>query len=525
MSEEIGRPLDELSEKVKKLNENISKVKNETFQFDKALRLDSGNVQALKGRFDSVQRSVALNTEKIKLLKQQQTQLRAEYNAGNISAQKYNSGMRSASSQIATAEKNLKAMNAELEKQNAIIAVSRIDSLTSKLSRLQTSAKTLSRTLLAVGAAMGAAMMTSVQYGDTLDDVSRKWQVSAEQLQLNNNLYDKITESPKGYEDTLKSLSSVMSTIARGRGAAYLKVLEKMGIAQKDLEGMNTAQLYDLVYQKLRTVTDETERAVLAQQLLGEKGLNLALVAGTDAEEIQKLNEEMQKHGLISTEEAAAAGKVADQMADVKIQAQAVLAKFREALYPMLLIIFQFIQETVLPTLQKIADWFTSIGPSGQKFILILAVVLILLPKILGIGKGILSLFKFLKVATLGQAAATGALGAASAPLAPMFLVIAGVLIIVISLMAVFSSSARKAKEDVASLTAQTSDLEEMYRNMDKNLAVSSYNLTENKQTKTSNVNVKVIAEGDTPISQDNAELLAKLISPDALDKLWGGRA
>ncbi|MDR1906528.1 MAG: hypothetical protein LBQ27_06440 [Clostridiales bacterium] len=65
-------------------------------------------------------------------------------------------------------------------------------------------------------------------------------------MQKQRNLYSKTTDDAKNYDSALSSLNSVMTSIAKGKGAAYLTTLEKLGVSTTDTAGKtkSAAEVY-----------------------------------------------------------------------------------------------------------------------------------------------------------------------------------------------------------------------------------------------------------------------------------------
>lgn len=195
-------------------------------------------------------------------------------------------------------------------------------------------AQKVSRALGTLTAAAGAF----IAVGDELDDTSKKFSISAEQLQIQRNLYAKNTDDAKNYDKALSSLNSVMASIAKGRGAAYLETLNRLGVSATDAAGKtkSAAEVYG-DNDRARTRGGQTERASLASILFGDNGLNVAVVAGLTREEIAAYNEELARHGIISSGAAAQAGAMSDQFDNVKQQFAAASAELMSALLPVIL--------------------------------------------------------------------------------------------------------------------------------------------------------------------------------------------
>jgi hypothetical protein len=305
---------------------------------------------------------------------------------------------------VQKAENELTGLNQELAKtQKASVAqvAADFDKLSSKLGKVKAAADKVAKAALAILASLTAAALAFVKIGDELDDTSRKFGISAEQLQLERNLFSKVTDSADNYDAALSSMNSVMTSIAKGRGAAYLATLEQLGVATTDAEGKtkSAAEVYGEVMLALSAMTDETERASLASILFGENGLNVALVAGLTAEEIAAYNEELAANGIITSESAAQAGEIADKLDNIKQQLAAASGELMVALLPAILAITEILQTVVIPIINTIAQWFADMSPEQQKLVFFLLMMLLILPKVISVVMAVVAVIKAITVA------------------------------------------------------------------------------------------------------------------------------
>jgi hypothetical protein len=399
------------------------------------------------------------------------------------------------------------------------------DGLTAKLGKVQSAAQKVSRVATAILASLAAAATAFVVIGDELDDTSRKFSVSAEQLQLQRNLYAKVTDDAKNYDAALSSMNSVMASIAKGRGAAYLATLEKLGVSTTDASGKtrSAADVYGEVVTALGAVADETERAAIASILFGENGLNVANIAALTKEEVAAYNEELAKHGIVSGEAAAQAGAIADKIDDCKQQMAAASAELLVALLPVILQLIEIAQETIIPILTTVAEWFAGMSPEGQKFIFFLLMLLIIMPKIIAIITAIVGVVKAITVASYASAGGLGAVSVAGAPLWAIILAISTAVLILIIL---FATLAGKSKDVTAELDRQRgsmSAMESQYSSMAADMGGTVDVVSSNSNSQNVNYNVDIGAHGDTPVSQNTADMVADNLA-DRINAELGGK-
>jgi hypothetical protein len=521
---EIARSLTEIDQKVKGLNKTLRESSNETRELDKALRLDSKNTEAVTQKMSTLQTAVGTAAQKVALLKQKQDEANRAFKSGDMTAAEY----KKIELSVLRAENELKRLNNEIDKtQKAKLdqVSAGFDKITSGLNKAHSAAQKLSRVTLKLVASLGATIVTFVKVGDDLDDMSAKFSITAEHLQRQRFLYSRATDDAKNYDKALSKLNSVMSSIARGRGTAYIETLERLGVSTTTASGAtkSAAVVYEEILSSLSQVADETERASLASIIFGETGLSVALVAGLSKEELAQYNAELKQNGIVSNEAAAQAGAIADKIDDCKQQLAAAGAELTVALLPVVLQLIEIAQTTIIPILTKVAGWFANMSPEQQKFVFFLLMLIILLPKIISIITAIVGVVKAITIASYGAAGGLGAVSAASIPLQPILLAVAAAILVVVLLFAMLSGKSKDVTGELNKQQKQFASMQNQYNSMAADMGGTVALTSSNTNTQTVNYDVNINAKGDTPISQEAAEMVADDLA-DRINASLGGK-
>lgn len=524
MATGIGRSLEEIDQKVKKLNSTLRSSATETRELDKSLRLDSKNIQAAGQKMQVLQTAVGTAAQKVALLKQKQDEANKAFQNGDITAAEF----KKIELSVIRAENELKGLNNEIVKTQKVKldqTTAGFDKLTAGLNKAQSAAQKLSSATLKIVAALGAAVTAFVAVGDELDDVSTKFSITAEHLQAQRFLYSRATDDAKNYDNALSKLNAVMSSIARGRGTAYIETLDRIGVSTTDASGKtkSATEVYDEIVLALGKVTDETERASLASIIFGETGLSVALVAGLSKEELAQYNTELRQNGIVSNEAAAKAGEIADKIDDCKQQLAAAGAELTVALLPVVLQLIEIAQTTIIPILTTVAGWFADMSPEQQKFTFFLLTLIILLPKIISIITAIVGVVKAITIASYGAAGGIGAVSAASIPLQPILLAVAAAILVVVLLFAMLSGKSKDVTGELNKQQKQFGAMQNQYNSMAADMGGTVAMTSSNTNTQTVNYDVNINAHGDTPISQEAAEMVADDLA-DRINASLGGK-
>ena len=524
MATEIGRSLEEIDIKVKGLNKTLKASTDETKELDKALKLDPKSAETVERKMKTLQTAVGTATQKVALLKQKQDEAYKAMAKGDLSAAEY----KKIEIAVLKAENEVKALNTEITKiakMKVDQTAAGFDKLTSNMNKAQAGAQKLAKAATVVLATLTAAATAFIVVGDELNDTSQKFRISAEQLQIQRNLYAKTTDDAKNFDKALSNLGTVMTSIAKGKGAAYVEVLNQLGVSTTDANGYakTAAEVYGELIPALSAVSDETDRATMAQILFGENGLNVATVAGLTWAEVEELNSQLVQTGIVSSESAAKADEIASKLDDIKQQTQAATAQLMVALLPVILQLIEIAQVTIIPILNRIAAWFASMSPQQLQFVFFLLMLLIILPKIISVITAIIGVVKAITIASYGAAGGVGAVSAASMPLQPILLAVSAAILIVVLLFAMLAGKSKDVTSELGKQQQAFGSMQNQYNSMAADMDGTVSMTSQNNSTNTVNYDVNINAHGDTPISQEAAEMIADDLA-DRINASLGGK-
>jgi len=521
---EIGRSLEEIDQKVKGLNKTLKASAEETKELDKALKLDSKNAEAVNKKMTALQTSVGTATQKVALLKQKQDEANKAFERGDISAAEYNK----IELAVIKAENGVKSLNNEIAKTQKMKldqTAAGFDKLTANMGKAQAAAQKLSKIALWLVATLGAAATAFAVTGSELDKTSKQFKISAEQLQLQRNLYQKATGSADNYDAAITQMNKVMTSLAKGSGNDYNAALEKLGVSTVDSAGKqkSLAQVYNEVIAALRGVNDENEQAMLANILFGNTGMYVAEVAALSNAEVREYNAALIENGLVSTESAEKAREVTDAMDGVKQQLQAASAELMVALLPLILELIDIAKVAIIPILNTIAGWFAKMSPAQLNVVFFLLMLIILLPKVIAIITAIIGVVKAITIASYGAAGGVGAVSAASLPLQPILIAVAAAILIVVLLFAMLAGKSKDVTGELNKQKKQFGAMQKQYNSMSADMGGTVSMTSSNTNTQTVNYDVNINAHGDTPISGEAAEMIADDLA-DKINASLGGK-
>ena len=164
---------------------------------------------------------------------------------------------------------------------------------------------------VAVGTAMTKAVSETAAYGDTIDKMSQKMNLSASAYQE----WDAVMQHCGTSIESLQSSMKTLANAAENNNEAF----ERLGITQEQIANMSNEELFSATISALQGVESETERTYLAGKLLGRGATELGPLLNMTAEETQGLKDRVHELGGVMSDEAVkAAAAYQDSMQDMK---------------------------------------------------------------------------------------------------------------------------------------------------------------------------------------------------------------
>ena len=134
------------------------------------------------------------------------------------------------------------------------------------------------------------------EYGDRIDKMSQKMNMSAESFQEWDFIMQHCGTSIDSMQASIKTLSNAAET---GNEA-----FEKLGMTQEEIAEMSGEDLFNATITALQGVEDETERTYLAGQLLGRGATELGALLNMSAEETEEMRNQVHELGGVLSDEA-----------------------------------------------------------------------------------------------------------------------------------------------------------------------------------------------------------------------------
>lgn len=292
--------------------------------------------------------------------------------------------------ELAQTELRAKQLEEQLDKINKI----KFDAIAKNVSEVGGAISTVGRTLTPFSAAaagaitgLGALGVSAAATGAEIDDLSNRFDVSAETIQEWQYVASQLGVDVEYFNRALIRVRAAMLDLSSGKTSAATEALSALGLEMSQFDSYE--EMFDGVMNALAGMEDETLQAAYANEIFGDRIANQMLPylnAGT--EEIAKFKEEFAGMSSFTDEQVSALATLDDTINLLKQSLQYVGLQIGASLQPLLQSLANVINNSLVPRLQALAEWFNSLTLEQQEFAAkALLVVAALAPLTLGIGK------------------------------------------------------------------------------------------------------------------------------------------
>ena len=373
-----------LDKALRKITNETKSIDRELKQVDKALKFNPTSVELWKQKQELLKQKISETGEKLKLLKDEQARMDA---AG---VDKNSEEYRKLQREIIVTESQVKTFEAQLRKVgnvNLRAASESVKELGNKLTAAGQAMREFSMAGAAVVGVLGAMTYKSSELADDINTLSKKYNISTDDLQMYKLAAEQVDVSVESIAKTHVKLTKSMASAAKGTGS-QAEAFEKLGISVVDQNGnlRDADEVWQETIQKLGQMTNETERDALAQQLLGKAAADLNPLIEDGGEAYKRVADIFSKYNLelIDEETLDKANQFNDELMDIKSMGTLAFSMVGAELAGYLLPVM----EKVVDVVGKIVGWLAQLDPKILAIVgAIAGVVAVLGPALLIAGK------------------------------------------------------------------------------------------------------------------------------------------
>lgn len=211
----------------------------------------------------------------------------------------------------------------------------------------------------AIGAGLYGLASSTASNADAIDKGSQKVGFSAEAYQKWDYVLGQNGDSIESLTTYVTKLTNNLDDAALGSTTAQEK-FDRLGLSVEELQGMSREEMFDAVINALANMDDETERAALANDLLGNKSSALAATLNSGSDAINGLKDRAEELGMIMGDDAVKAGVYfGDAVDDVKRSLKGAANTIGSAVMP----IANKLLDGILSKLPSIINLITRLSP------------------------------------------------------------------------------------------------------------------------------------------------------------------
>lgn len=143
----------------------------------------------------------------------------------------------------------------------------------------------------------------TAQYGDSIDKMSQKVGMSTDAYQEWDYVMQLSGTSMQESAAGFKTFTNKIDEAAKGSEKS-IKMFEQIGISMEDIQKYDRETLFKKAIKGFQNMSNETERAALASDLLGRAGMSLQPVFNMTNEELEGVIQEAHDYGAVMSKEA-----------------------------------------------------------------------------------------------------------------------------------------------------------------------------------------------------------------------------
>lgn len=522
----LKEDLTAISREIKTIEQNSKMAEARVKGLGEQLKFNPNDTEAITNKYKALTEQFVEAGKKVEALNKQKARLEKEQGELDESAKDY-------AQQLAYINKKLDDTNVKLQyakdKQENLEKLSSNEAKNTELKRAvlaQVNEQYAKQEQLArrVQLATLAGIITvkqwttqSAELSTELYSVSKRFNISAEEVQKWDRALQLATGQTGLYQRSLKELVKTFAEVASGRGIATENVLRDIGLAYSDLAEMSSAEQFQAIIEALKGIENQSLRASYAQKIFKEAGVDIAGIFNDNSTSLDEYLEKAERFGIISNENV-------QRLAELKFELEATNSQLDVAKAELIVALLPAIQTTTeairlaSPVIKTFGEGFQKLGSFGGIAVLALTGMLILYPRLVASARqhAIAKNLEKLAIQQVGNEAVK-----TTTKLQIMNAAMGWIGIALSALSLILGLFGKKADETNKSLQ-DTVDLSKGL------MAETGGDFTTNtEQYATSNkeyymqADVNIHGEGDTPIGDENAIKVAQYTA-DALNKSLG---
>lgn len=370
---EINGDTTKLQSALKGVNSSLRESKAALSDVNKLLKMDPGNTELLKQKQDLLSKSIEDTKEKLDMERKALEQLKSGEQTEEVIRQQ-----QALEREIISTEQSLKSLEGEFKNfgsvaaQQVALAGEKVKAVGGKISDVGKGIATAGAVITGAEVAIAAAGKGAFDFaesiasvGDAIDKNSQKMGVSAEFYQEWDAVLQHSGSSMESMSGTFKTLAKVTENTSKSQQAA----LDKLGLKAEQFGG-SSEKAFTMIISKLQEMPEGTERAAIAQQLLGRGAQELGALLNTSSKDTQDMIDKLHElGGVMSNEAVKNSAAFEDELQDMQTTFQGVGKEIGAELLPSLVDLMKEITAFVKENKGDIVDLLKNVTTAISELI------------------------------------------------------------------------------------------------------------------------------------------------------------
>ena len=373
-----------LDKALRNIDKGTRSLDKELKNVNNALKFNPANVELWRQKQQLLSQKIDETKKRLDVLKQAQTQMDAS------GVDKNSAEYRELQREIITTGSKLKTFEGQLRKVGNVKLTALSEQLKQVGSKLQSAGQAMSgvsKAGAAATAAVGALAYKAGTAADDLNTLSKVTGIGTDRLQKYGYAADLVDVSVESIAKANKKLAKNAYSAANG-SKSQAAAFDKLGVSVTDSNGelRDSEDIFQDTLKALGTMTNETERDALAQQLMGKSAAELNPLIKDGGETYKQVSETLKKYDLdyVDQETLNKANKFNDELDTMKLIGSVALAQVGSQLAAYLAPVL----EKVVDLVGKLAKWLGNLDPTVLTIIATIGGLLaVIAPLLITLGK------------------------------------------------------------------------------------------------------------------------------------------
>lgn len=382
---DIGANTSEFNKGIRSMNRDIRGTQSVVNDLAKSLEIEFDAKTFARAQAEA-QKAIEKTDDKVKVLRARLEHLEE---SGQIDTKHYQDVQNILLRTEADAVK-LKAKLDEIKNLKFDNLIKNIEGVGDGFTKAGQSMKALSAVAAGLLASFSAIGIGAVGTAGDISDLSEMFEMNTEEFQKWQYVALQSGLSSQEFENALKKIQQGLAGVKTGNIDKIGQAMMELGISAEDAT-KGTSENFEVLARRIGMIEDPLVRAQYATEIFGARmGATLLPLLRQNGEALDNVIDEWNSFSNVTVENMQQLDEVSDTFDKIATQFDNLKLKMGVALLPIIENITDFIDNKMIPALDRLINWFTNLDEGTKKLIVtLLAVTAAIAPTLLAIGGGI----------------------------------------------------------------------------------------------------------------------------------------